>query len=271
MVVGPLSIPLEKNCMKHTLLIAICISGLTGCSDAVSDAEEHIDSVEQSWLGDEPTTTPIAHWKFDTCSGNVVPNEVGSWGAANLAWGASCAPGVFGNAGVFDGIDDRAWIAYDSRLDFTYEMTVSAWVKPNDTTAPQTIVGKWYSPDSYLLWLSNGYYRFSVALADGRYYTVSAPATQTTSGVSEVVGSYLAGQNLQLTVNGTTTSISIPGGIKVPLQASTRNVTIGNHPTWNAFAGQIDEVKLFDVARPHIRNGERQCAACNPPSNCCDP
>jgi len=250
---------------------------LTGCSgadfNADFDAVENVDSVEQSLLGDDdgPITAPIAYWKFDSCAGNVVPNEQGSWGQANLAWGASCAPGVFGNAGVFDGVDDRAWTAYDARLDFTYEMTVSAWVKPTDPTSAQTILGKWYSPDSYLLWFSAGYYRFSVALADGRQFTVSAPATQTSSGFSEVVGSYQAGSHLRLSVNGDVTSLSIYDGTKVPLQPSNRNVTIGNHPSWNAFEGQIDEVKLFDVANPRIRTGQRTCAMCNPPSRCCEP
>jgi len=142
---------------------------------------------------------PVAYWSFDTCSGNVVPNEQGSWGAANLLNGASCGAANTGTAGYFDGVDDRAEVPYDSRLDFTNVLSVSATVKPNDTTAPQTIVGKWYGPDSYLLWLSNGQYRFSVALADGSRPSISTPAA---AGVfSKVMGTF-DGNVLRMYVNG---------------------------------------------------------------------
>lgn len=250
-------------------LVIVALLNATGCSDSGAESESDIDSLSAGLLGADTLPEPIGHWRFDVCAGNVVANEEGPWGAANLLNGTTCAPDAFGNAGVFDGIDDRVEIPYDSRLDFTNGMTVSSWVTPTNTTPPQTIVGKWYGPDSYLLWLSNGYYRFSVALANGGRFMVTAPAT---AGVlSEVVASFDSVQ-LRLSVNGSETSISIDeGSKKVPLQSSTRPVTIGNHPSWNPFGGRIDEVKLYNIATQRVRRGPGNCAACNPPASCCDP
>jgi hypothetical protein len=239
------------------VLIVIALATLGGCSGPTTDSEEAIGEASQAVL----MPVPIGYWKFDDyCPGNIVPNEEGLWGGdATLYNGAYCSS----TAGFFGGANDRAEIPYHPALDFTNVMSVSAWVKADDTNPPQTIVGKWYAPDSYLLWLSNGSYRFSVALAGGGSYSVAAPAPPDIT--SHVIGVF-DGSKLVIYVNGVPgPSASVVGTLK----ASTRPVTIGNHPSWNAFKGSIDEVQLFDVALAERSIQQKYCGGCSPPSSCC--
>jgi hypothetical protein len=257
--------PVKKSAISILVVGLAVLATFPGCVGPTTDADETIDEAGQAFVP-APPPAPVGYWTFDDCDGNIVPNEEGDWGAAALYDGASCGPGGYaGSAGVFDGADDRAQVAYDGAFDFTKAMTVSAWVKPNGTSAPQTLVGKWYAPDSYLLWLSNGSYRFSVALAGGGSFSVSAPATV---GVfSRVTGIFGQGY-LKIYVDGALIqSASIGGGT---LQPSTRPVTIGNHPAWNPFSGAIDEVQLYDVDLTAGGGGYRaKCAGCPNPDACC--
>ena len=250
--------------MKIIPVLAV-LATLAGCAVPMTDSDETIGEVGQAFVWQAPP--PVGYWSFNDCSENVVLNQGELSLPATLYNGASCGPSTFGSAGIFDGIDDRAEIAYNSALDFTNQMTVSAWVKPNGTSAPQTIAGKWYAPDSYMLWLSNGSYRFSVALAGGGWFSVATPAT---AGVFSHVTGVFDGANLNIYVGANLMAQTSAVGT---LQASARSVTIGNHPTWNPFAGAIDEVQLYNVALSAEQIGGVHmwtCTGCSG-DHCCDP
>jgi hypothetical protein len=188
---------------------------------------------------------PKAYWSFDLCDGaRVLDDSQGVRGVtdATLSGGAACGAGRYGSGGRFDGLDDVAMAPDDARLRFGSRLTVSAWVKPDNVWGLRTIVNKWYVPDSYGLFLVDGNYLFSLALANGTYANASAAAIQ---GQWSHVAGVFDGQTAALYVNGVLRH-SVPAA--GTLQASSQPVAIGSHPSWNAFAGNIDEVKLFDVA-----------------------
>jgi hypothetical protein len=191
---------------------------------------------------------PEAYWNFDLCAagaGGVMDDSTNSYDAT-LSSGATCVPGRYGSAASFDGVDDRVEAASSTSLNFTNLLTVTAWVKPaNISSAYRTIVAKWYTPDSYGIFVQNSDYIFTVALANGTYVNVRAP------------GSAVAGQWTHVTgvFNGSTAAIYINGSQVGPalaaagtLQQSARPVSIGIQPAWNAFPGLIDEVRLYRAA-----------------------
>src|SRR5258706_527288 len=45
----------------------------------------------------------------------------------------------------------RVELAEEPRFDFSHELTVAAWVKPEASSVAGAIVGKWYAKDSFLL------------------------------------------------------------------------------------------------------------------------
>ncbi|WP_437626117.1 LamG domain-containing protein [Sorangium sp. So ce1151] len=100
-------------------------------------------------------------------------------------------------------------------------------------------------PDSFLLGIDNGQYFFSVAFPDGgagRHEIVHAPAVA--NAWAHVTGVY-DGAALKLYVNGVLSASTPTSGT---LQQSTRPIVIGGHPSWNAYNGLIDEVRLYQQA-----------------------
>jgi hypothetical protein len=188
---------------------------------------------------------PVLMRHLDECLDGSAYLGVGSTG------GVKCAPGLFGAAASFDGVDDRIEIPDAPAYHFTTAMSVSAWVKPSRVSGSGTIVNKWYAMDSFGLGLSDGQYTFSVAFPDGGWgqsYTVAAPAT---SGAWAHLAGVFDGHVMTIFVNGVAVaSQSVQPAASPPrsLQQSTRPIAIGSHPSWSAYAGLIDEVSLYDQA-----------------------
>jgi hypothetical protein len=124
-------------------------------------------------------------------------------------------------------------------------MTVTAWVKPLRVSETQIIVNKWYAMDSYMLLIENGNFVFTVAFPNGHQgipVKISAPAPE---GVWTHVAGVYDGQMLLLYINGKLAASTAASGT---LQHSKRPISIGNHPSGNAFYGSIDEVRLYNIA-----------------------
>ena len=157
-----------------------------------------------------------------------------------------CTEGVHGMAAAFDG--DGAMITVPNRdsLDLGTAATISAWVRPDHLVGNQTIAGKWYAPDSYLLMIQDGDFVFRVALPGVAWGEVHEVRARATAGVwSHVAGSF-DGRAIRIFVGGELVGeqrVTLDGAT-VALQASSRPLTIGGHPSWNAFYGAIDEVRV---------------------------
>jgi hypothetical protein len=194
---------------------------------------------------------PAAYWSFDTCAhdGEItrVREDSGQRAFGVMSGRRLCSPGRSLSAGDFDGFADRVEISSEGRsyLHFQDRITAAAWVNPRSVTGTRTIVNQWYAADSFLLGIDNGKYFFSVAFPDGgfgRQAIVHAPAAA--NAWAHVAGVY-DGAALKLYVNGVLRASTPASGA---LQQSTRPIVIGGHPSWNAFNGLIDEVRLYQQA-----------------------
>jgi hypothetical protein len=186
---------------------------------------------------------PTGYWSFDRCDGGVTWDAAVAPHQGQLNNGAGCAsPGRFGSAARFDGVDDRIDVAGSSSINFD-RITVAAWVYPQSTSGIKTIANKWYALDSWGLFLVNGSWSFAAVFPGGAWgvpVSVSAPATVNTW--THVAGVY-DGSSVRLYLNGSLAASAPASGL---LQRSSRPISIGNHPSGNAFLGWIDELKLYD-------------------------
>ncbi len=242
--------------LKHWLVVEMESTTLDGQSARTSRGFTYAHSQRNIFSPVYTTTSQIAlmgkpslvgYWNFDGCSDTSKPmlaNQLGSQVQGARLKGVICDRGRFGAAAFFDGVDDLIEIPDHRSFHFTNQMTATAWVKPLRVSGLQTIVNKWYVKDSYMLLIENGNFVFTVAFPNGQQgipVKVSAPATQ---GVWTHVTGVYDGQMLLLYINGQLAASTAASGI---LQDSQRPISIGNNPSWNAFHGSIDEVRLYNI------------------------
>lgn len=190
---------------------------------------------------------PVALWTFDDCAPGkaTFKDLVGSHDAA-ISAGVTCTDLGRGRlAAHFDGSTGIATAADAPDLHLTSAVTLAATVRPDRTAYIGTIVSKWYAPDSYSLAVIDGQYWFSIAFPGGQFGTafgVSAPAIA--GQWAQVVGVF-DGSTMSLYVNGALVASAAHSGV---LQSSDRPIAIGNHPAWAAFAGDVDDVAIFNLA-----------------------
>lgn len=198
-----------------------------------------------------PDVQPVGYWRFTDCSATSATIEDGSGngfdGTRNAA--VSCAAGRSGLAGSFDGVSGEVDIADEEAFHLTTAVTLAAWVNPTEIGGLHTILNKWYAPDSYMLLVQNDQFIFTVALPGGEWGVDTVAAAPAVSGVwTHLAGTY-DGATVSLYVNGVLAAqaSAAPAGTTVALQQSTRPLCIGNCPSWNAFAGLIQDVWLGDA------------------------
>lgn len=243
-------LPLLRAAIAASLSVAAVAAGCT--DDAFDDATEVEDVGQSSTVvggGSEAPGTAVAgglvaYWKLDEAC-NVVTAEDASGGGARGTRlnGVGCTTdGRIEAAATFDGIDDRIEVPDRPAFHFTNAMTVTAWVKPAQVTAPQTVLSKWYAPDSYTLFIGEGYFQFGVALQNGPTLGVRTPAVANR-------WTHMAG-----VFNGSTISLYIDGVLRASaaatgvLQNSPMPINIGHHPSWTGYRGALDEIRLYNYA-----------------------
>ncbi|WP_438008410.1 LamG-like jellyroll fold domain-containing protein [Sorangium sp. So ce321] len=230
---------------RATVALAAVVAA--GCADTAEPLQPEPVAATSAPLA-APAPSPVALWHLDEdCSSAAVIDDSGHGAHGARLNGAGCGAGRVDRAASFDGADDRIEIPDRPAFHFTTQMTAAAWVNPSSTSGLRTIVNKWYAMDSYALFLQDGQFRFSVAFPGGTWGTtvdVSAPATP---GVWSHVAGVYDGTRVSLYVNGALAASTTVSAEPRALHESTRPIVIGNHPSSNAYAGAIDEVRLYDV------------------------
>jgi|GEM_PF-4962702 len=173
-------------------------------------------------------------------------DESGNGNDCVLLGGAPAANrfGKLNQAWHSDGDKPIASAKHSTSLSATNAVTVSAWVLPEKLSGIQTLVGKWYSPDSYRLGITDGKYVFSVAFPGGGQWgtPVTVTADAKTGAWVHLVGVF-DGKQVKLYVNGKPAASAAALG-KL-MQASTIPVLMGDNST-DGFKGSLDEVRIFD-------------------------
>ncbi len=219
----------------------------------------------------ELTAVPVAHLKLDECDGGPVLDTESDVTGARYEVG--CDIGIVGRAASFpaepatsETEPRRIELADEPRFAFTHELTIAAWIKPEQGSGlQQAILGKWFNMDSFLLLIRqvpdgagqlSRRYAFGIAEPEGmwgRPSEVLSPEPVKLGVWTHVAGVYRWSPNGQvghitLYVNGqpvaeTNTKIGTDG-----LQQSTTPIRIGFVDQSDSFVGLIDEVRLYDVA-----------------------
>jgi hypothetical protein len=191
---------------------------------------------------------PVAQWKFDEGSGTSAKDATDNNNDGTIS-GATWTSGKFGSALSFDGTDDYVNISTSSSIDDAFSnITIVAWIKPNDiTTDHQIVVRKWN------LKFSQTYSRTDVQAKIGGVYKESKGSTGdlTVGQWAHVAVVYGIDNYLHLYVNGRevayTTKEDTGGG---PIDSSTDEWYIGQTDAPpQFFNGTIDEVRIYNYAR----------------------
>jgi hypothetical protein len=139
--------------------------------------------------------------------------------------------------------DGYASVADAASLDITTAITIEAWVRPNQVSAAQTIVGK---NTSYALNITSGAKLQFSKWTSAANATLASTASIVTTAWTHVAVTYTSG-TCRLYVNGAqdTTSAALTGALDV----TTTAVLLGALTTSSQqFTGQIDSVKVYSSA-----------------------
>ncbi|MDV6029899.1 MAG: hypothetical protein F9B45_07285 [Phycisphaera sp. RhM] len=220
-----------------------------------SNEDANVDNVQIT--GIEANTEPvglISHWTADNTSLDAVGNNDGT-----LASGASYTPGVFGQAFLFDGVDDRVLVEDSSSLRLTRSMTIEAWVRVDSfpTSGHGLVMFRGDDRgglDPYQITTTpNGTVQFQISSLTGG---MSLSAAMPQGEFVHVAGTLddATGQ-MSLYLNGVPVAQTITSERPFGALDPSRNpgIGIGNHggfpttPHNFPLHGAIDELKIHDV------------------------
>lgn len=152
----------------------------------------------------------------------------------------------------FDGVNDKVVIPTSaaSSLAGNNKVTVEAWVRPTTTTGLGCVVGNYNSPGNnmqFMIRRENSSWAFWVGPGNVTSYT-NTPTTAGTATVNvwqHVAGVY-NGTVMTLYINGV---VSATAATSNTFATSTNSVMIGGESPSEFFTGDIDEVRIWNIAR----------------------
>ena len=176
-----------------------------------------------------------------------------------LYWIAPAANAAVGNVDssmYFNGTNTTFQVADSSALDISNAITMEAWVKPVgiSTSTNYMVMNK---ETSYELWIVNGYWNFALNGTGGGWQGVSTGIAALSDQWQHIAVVRGASQNtVSIYFNGifTATAAADTAGTgnlfnsSHPFQIGARSSTVGSGFS-TYFKGEIDEVRLFNVAR----------------------
>jgi hypothetical protein len=172
--------------------------------------------------------------------GNAV--DIVSHNNGTLQNGATFAPGKVGTAFSLDGVDDNIEVPHRASLQLN-TLTIDAWIN-RTSTADARIVDKMTAggEDGYALDIVNNHLRLIIGDA-----SVVGTTTLTTGTYVHVAGTF-DGADLRVYVNGTLDGTTNVGSATTPTNALPLHIGSDSTGSGSLFAGQIDEVELFNRA-----------------------
>ncbi len=196
-----------------------------------------------------PVDPMVGYWKLDDAAGTVVGDSSGLQNTGSLV-GATWSEGKVLGAASFDGVDDYASLGSASCLNLRGSLTVAAWVLPNNygQSGYARILHKGTDTTGYSVHLdsANGSLAYAAYGAD-----VVRSNTQviTLNAWQHVAVTYDAAAGVvKFYVNGLAAGTA--AYTVSPKDSSTQPLLLGikGGDTTRAFAGHIDEVRLYNTA-----------------------
>lgn len=151
------------------------------------------------------------------------------------------------NALNFDGDNDYVELGTNSLFDITSTISLEAWVFPTQYANENNVITKFGDvpfQDSYILRLANGQAQFHLRI-NSNWFIVAATSALNLNTWTHVAGVY-DGASMKIFINGVlNNSISQTGNIEV----SPSTLKIGKWASVDSFHGNIDEVRIWNIAR----------------------
>jgi hypothetical protein len=230
---------------------------LAWASTSVANGTHAISAVARDSAGNTTTATPVtvtvsnatgspglvAAYGFNEGSGTTFADSSGFANTGSL-FQATWAAGKFGTALSFDGTNDYGSVPDAPSLDLRSSMTLEAWVRPTTASGWRTILLKETPSDlAYALYSASGTNRPSSWIGSGSSIGTAALPLNTWSHVASTYD----GSRLRLYVNGTlVTNVALTAATPV----TANPLKLGGNAVWGEyFAGQLDEVRLYNTVR----------------------
>lgn len=213
--------------------------------------DEHaIDRITHKPLGEPAEIMPanfVAAYAFENIEGTSVIDATGKGHNGTIAGATLTAHGYYGQAMVFDGVDDIITIPDDRSLDLNTEFTIAAWISPTLLGGWQKILSKGHNAESaYTLYAStdDGLPAAELTLVSGAVQ--SKGATRLPLATWTYIAMTYDGALLTLFINGKPVRAVPTAGT---MRSSAGQLQIGGDAqSGDYFAGIIDEVSLYNRA-----------------------
>ncbi len=234
-------------------------------ADEISNTQSDTPASFNGNMDDNDSLTDglVGHWDFNAGLGATVSDKSGNgndgtWAGSGSHW---TGQGRFGNAGVFNGVDDVVNAGSGASLDDIEKqggggMTISAWVKPfglGENT--NVIIYKEDDPDTtngdWAMALDNSNY---LSFRKGYSTQILSKYSNDTVGINvwthvlAVWDGSSDSSNVHLYINGQEVSyIASSNGQGIKSSDASKNVYIGNS-RWvtRTFNGLIDETRIYN-------------------------
>lgn len=188
----------------------------------------------------------VAAYSFNEGSGTAALDASGQANHGTTASTAWTTAGKFGGALTFNGSSSRVTVPDALSLHLTSAMTLEAWVRPTAvSSAWRDVIFK--GNDNYYLnaTSTNGSRPAAGALFSGTHGEVYAPSALTVNTWAHLASTY-DGSSQKLYVDGNLVASRAQSG---PITISSNPLEIGSDHIYGLyFAGQIDEVRVYDTA-----------------------
>ncbi|HEX5474874.1 MAG TPA: N,N-dimethylformamidase beta subunit family domain-containing protein [Vicinamibacterales bacterium] len=215
-------------------------------TDDSSNVENPAASVTVTIVGSGTTGGLVAAYAFDEGAGTTTADQSGNGNTGTLANTTWTSTGKFGQALAFNG--SNAWVTVQdsASLDLTTGMTLEAWVNPTvQSSWRAALLKETASGLAYALYSSNSSRPALYLNTGGSDAGLSGIASLPLNAWSHLAATY-DGSTMRLYVNGTQVSSTSKTGA---MRTSTNPLRIGGDAPWGEFfAGQIDEVRVYNRA-----------------------
>jgi len=160
----------------------------------------------------------------------------------------------------FDGMNDYVEVSNESAFDFTSEITLEAWMKPNTTTGMMGLISKNFG---------NNAHPYQIRIVDDEvlfgFYsnTIGWQPTQTSSANLQAgewvhIACTYNQQNVKIYVNGEQKAMALKS-FEIPQNDQPLEIGRTKDVSYEYFNGIIDEVRVWDVALTQETIADNMC------------